>query len=395
MDDSAAFPRPTQDEMSWDLAGLFRGAIRLVLECVLQEEVKELVGARRYERLASRKDHLNGTYLRRLLTSMGLIEVAVPRTRANGSPVDVIGRYKRRTGEIDRMVTSAYVEGVSTRDMSRVTQALMGEGLSRSTVSRVTKTLAQQVEELRRAPITEPIPYLYLDATFLDARWARTVENVSALVAYGVTADGHRRLLGVGIGAEESEASWSELLGELVSRGLSGVQLVIADDHRGLANAARRHLPEAQRQRCTVHLERNVLAKAPQRLRGRVAGQLRVVFQASSLAEAKKRLQAFAGGLGQQVPEALHCLEDGFAAATQYFAFPKEHWIRIRSTNGLERLHGEIKRRIRSVGAFPDRDSALRLITAVALETTRIWGDRRYLDMSSLKPATKRERAVA
>jgi putative transposase len=395
VDDSAAFPRPTQDEMSWDLAGLFRGAIRVVLECVLQEEVKELVGARRYERLASRKDHLNGTYLRRLLTSLGLIEVAVPRTRANGSPVDVIGRYKRRTGEIDRMVTTAYVEGVSTRDMNRVTQALMGEGISRSTVSRVTKSLAEQVEELRRAPITEPIPYLYLDATFLDARWARTVENVSALVAYGVTADGHRRLLGVGIGAEESEESWSGLLGELVSRGLSGVQLVIADDHRGLANAARRHLPEAQRQRCTVHLERNVLAKAPQRLRGRVAGQLRVVFQASSLAEAKKRLQAFAGGLGQQVPEALHCLEDGFAAATQYFAFPKEHWIRIRSSNGLERLHGEIKRRIRSVGAFPDRESALRLITAVALETTRIWGDRRYLDMSSLKPATKSERAVA
>jgi len=395
VDDSAAFPRATQDELSWDLAGLFRGAIRLVLECVLQEEVKELVGARRYERLASRKDHLNGTYLRRLLTSLGLIEVAVPRTRANGSPVDVIGRYKRRTGEIDRMVTSAYVEGVSTRDMSRVTQALMGEGLSRSTVSRVTKTLAQQVEDLRRAPISEPMPYLYLDATFLDARWARTIENVSALVAYGVTADGHRRLLGVGIGAEESEASWSELLGELVSRGLSGVQLVIADDHRGLANAARRHLPEAQRQRCTVHLERNVLVKAPQRLRGRVAGQLRVVFQASSLAEAKKRLQAFAGGLGQQVPEALHCLQDGFAAATQYFAFPKEHWIRIRSTNGLERLHGEIKRRIRSVGAFPDRDSALRLITAVALETTRVWSDRRYLDMSSLKTATKLERAVA
>ena len=219
------------------------------------------------------------------------------------------------------------------------------------------------------------------------------MENVSALVAYGVSGDGHRRLLGVAIGAEESEDSWSGLLGELVERGLSGVQLVIADEHRGLANAVRRHLPEAQRQRCTVHLERNVLTKAPQRLRGRVAGQLRLVFQAPSLADAKKRLQTFAGGLGQQVPEALRCLEDGFAAATQYFAFPREHWIRIRSTNGLERLHGEIKRRIRSIGAFPDRDSALRLITAVALETTRIWGDRRYLDMSSLK--TKPERAVA
>jgi transposase-like protein len=395
MEDSAAFRGPTQDELSWDIAGLFRGAIRLVLECVLQEEVKELVGARRYERLSSRKDHLNGTYLRRLLTSMGLIEVSVPRSRMNGSPTDVIGRYKRRTDEIDRMVTTAYVQGVSTRDMSRVSQALVGEGISRSTVSRVTKTLSEQVEELRRAPLQEPVPYLYLDATFLDARWARSVENVSALVAYGVTQEGHRRLLGITIGAEESEESWSELLFQLVERGLSGVQLVIADDHRGISNAARRLLPEARRQRCTVHLERNVLTQTPQRLRKRVAVQVRSVFQAPSAAEAKKRLQVFAAGLGHQVPEALRCLESGFAAATQHFAFPKEHWIRIRSTNGLERLHGEIKRRIRSIGAFPDRDSALRLITAVALETTRVWGDRRYLDMSLLMTTNPPDQAAA
>jgi transposase-like protein len=395
MEDSAAFRRPTQEELSWDIAGLFRGAIRLVLECVLQEEVRELVGARRYERLSSRKDHLNGTYLRRLLTSMGLVELAVPRTRLNGSPADVIGRYKRRTDEIDRMVTTAYVQGVSTRAMSRVSQALMGEGLSRSTVSRVTKALSEQVEELRRARIEEPIPYVYLDATFLDARWARSVENVSALVAYGVTQDGHRRLLGISIGTEESEESWSELLSQLLERGLSGVQLVVADEHRGLANAVRRHLPEAQRQRCAVHLERNVLTKTPQRLRRRVAGQVRGIFQAPSAAEAKKRLQGFAAGLGQQVPEALRCLEEGFTAATRYFTFPKEHWIRIRSTNGLERLHGEIKRRIRSVGAFPDRDSALRLVTAVALETTRVWGDRRYLDMALLKTTNPPNQAAA
>jgi transposase-like protein len=381
--------------MGWDIAALFRGAIRVVLECVLNEEVRALVGARRYERLAGRKDHLNGTYLRRLLTSMGLIELPMPRTRTNGSPVDVIGRYKRRTDEIDRLVTTAYVEGVSTRDMGRVAQALTGERVSRSTVSRVTKSLAEQVEELRRAPIKDAVPYLYLDATFLDARWARSVENVSALVAYGVASDGHRHLLGVSIGAEESEDSWGELLGQLTERGLSGVQLVIADEHRGLAGAVRRHLPEARRQRCTVHLERNVLTKVPQRLRGRVAAQLRGIFQAPSSAEAKKHMQAFAAGLGQQVPEALRCLEDGFAAATQYFAFPKEHWVRIRSTNGLERLHGEIKRRIRSVGAFPDRESALRLITAVALETTRIWADRRYLDMSSPGSGTGPEQAAA
>jgi putative transposase len=395
MEDSGAFERPTQDEMGRDIASLFRGAVRLVIENVLQEEVRELVGARRYERLSSRTDHRNGTYLRRLLTSMGLIEVAMPRARESGSPTQVIGRYRRRSAEVDRMVSTAYVEGVSTRDMSRVTEALMGEGISRSTVSRVTKVLGEQVDALRREPIEGPVPYLYLDGTFLDARWARKVENVAALVAYGVMTDGHRCLLGVTIGTEESEHSWGELLGQLVERGLSGVQLVIADDHRGLVQAVRHRLPEAARQRCIVHLERNVLTKVPHRLRGRVASQLRIIFQAPDLAEAKKRLRAFAAGLGQQVPEALRCLEAGFADATQYYSFPEEHRTRIRSTNGLERLHGEVKRRIRSIGAFPDRESALRLITAVALQTTRIWSDRRYLDMSLLKKEATATEVVA
>jgi putative transposase len=384
MEESAVFEPVEQGRIRTDVAALFRGAIRLTLECLLEQEVREMVGARRYERLGSRKDHLNGTYLRRLLSSMGELELAVPRTRHRGAPVDVVGRYKRRTEEVDRLVTTAYVQGVSTRDMTRLSQALMGEGISRSTVSRVTKVLSEQVEQLRRAPIEGPIPYLYLDATFLDARWARSVENVSAMVAYGVDGSGHRRLLAVTLGAEESESSWSELLTQVCDRGLSGVQLVIADDHRGLANAVRRHLPEAPRQRCTVHLERNILTKVPQRLRARVAKQLRVIFDAPGLTEARKRLEDFAHGLGHQVPEALRRLEEGFAAATQFYAFPREHWVRIRSTNGLERLHGELKRRTRSVGAFPDRDSALRLVTAVAIETAHVWADRRYLDMSPL-----------
>lgn len=394
MEEIAQSAAAAQEEIRHDLSSLFRGAIRVMLECLLEQEVKEMVGARRYERLGSRKDHLNGTYLRRLLTSMGSIEVAMPRTRQSGSPVDVVGRYKRRTDDMDRLMTTAYVQGVSTRDMTKLSEALMGKGVSRSTVSRVTKVLEEQVEALRESPIDKPAPYLYLDATFLDARWARSVENVSALVAYGVDASGHRRLLGVSIGTEESEASWAELLGQLCERGLGGVELVIADEHRGLANAVRRQLPETRRQRCIVHLERNVLAKVPHRLRGRVAKQLRTLFGAASAAEAKRKLSEFASGLGRQVPEALRCLEQGFPAATQFHAFPKEHWLRIRSTNGLERLHGEIKRRIRSVGAFPDRQSALRLVTAVALEKTLVWSDRRYLDMSLLK-STADEKAVA
>ncbi len=357
----------------------------MALEVVLEEEIREMVGAKKWERQAQRLDSRNGTYLRRLITSMGAIDLAVPRAREGGSAgAAVIGRYKRRSPEIDAMV-SAYVHGASTRDIGQITEALMGEHVSKSAVSRAAKTLGTKVEELRKAPIVGPIPYLFLDATFLDARWAREVENVSALVAYGVGLDGHRQLLAVTIGAEESEASWSDLLAQLNERGLSGVQLVIADAHAGLAKAVRHHLPEAPIQRCVVHLQRNIVGKAPQKLRARLAKAVWQVFLAPSKAVARKRMAELAAGLGRQLPESMACLDAGFEAATKFYAFPKAHWHRIRSTNGLERLHGEIKRRTNAVGAFPDRGSALRLVTAVALNVTAIWTDRRYLDMSLLK----------
>lgn len=387
--ESAAFSRPAQAEIQTDLEGLFRGAVQVVLESVLNEAVRDLVGARRYERLSSRKDTLNGTYLRRLLTSMGMVEAHMPRTRESGSPTEVLGRYARRTSQIDQMITQAYVQGASTRDVSRLTDALMGESVSRSTVSRITKSLEERIDSLRREPIGQEMPYLFLDATYVDARWARSVENVSALVAYGVGVDGHRHLLAVTMGSEESEESWGELLSQLLDRGLVGVRLVISDDHRGLKAAVRRLLPEVKHQRCTVHLTRNVMVKAPRRLRGRVARSVVGILHADSLADARKGLAAFRAGLGRQVPEALACLESGFDAATQFFSFPRPHWSRIRSTNGVERLHGEIKRRTRAVGAFPDRQSALRLITAVAVEATAVWSARRYLDMLELKRPEK------
>jgi transposase-like protein len=395
MNEVADVEFPTQENVQFDLRSLFQGAVRTALEIALEEVLREMVGARRWERLGQRLDRRNGTYLRKVMTSMGTIQVEVPRAREGGSAGSaVLGRYKRRTEDVDDAIVSAYVQGASTRDVGRITEALMGEGVSRSAVSRATRTLDQKVEELRQAPITEPIPYLFLDATFLDARWARKVENVSALVAYGVGLDGHRRLLGVTIGAEESEDSWSDLLAQLLERGLSGVRLAVADAHAGLANAVRRHLPEVPLQRCTVHLLRNVITKAPQRLRARLAREVSNVFKAPSKAKARELVEALRRGLGKQVPEAMKCLDDGFAAATHFYAFPEAHWHRIRSTNGLERLHGEIKRRTRAVGAFPDRASALRLVTAVALQVTAIWTDRRYLDMSLLKPEEAEAKAA-
>jgi putative transposase len=373
---------PTQEDFLIDLDARVRSAVQATIQLVLDEELERLVGAGPYERSDQRVDVRNGRYERRVVTTAGEVAVRVGRTRAGGAATAPLGRYARRRPEIDAAVTQAYVGGVSTRDMAGVTEALLGKRIGRSTVSRVTKRLEDQVDELRREPITERIPYLYLDATFIDARWARTVENVSALVAYGVGPDGHRRLLGVLIGAQESEASWAELLAELVARGLSGVQLVIRDEHAGLIAAARKALPEARQQRCTVHLMRNVFTHVPQRHQKRLARELVAVLHAESLDAAKRNLKRFRLQFGKQFPEAVACLERGFADATSYYAFPSAHWLRIRSTNGLERLHGEIKRRTRAIGAFPDRASALRLITAVALQVTSIWSDRVYLDMS-------------
>ena len=394
MNDVIDFQAPSQDDVQFDLRALFLGAIRASLEALLQEELRRMVGAGAWAQMG-RKDYRNGSYLRGLVTSMGHLDVAVPRTRKSGSAGDVLGRYKRRMGEVDEAIVASYVNGISTRKMSKVTEALMGEKVSRSTVSRVTKTLEQRVDELRRIKLTEPVPYVYLDATFLDARWARRVENVAALVAYGVGMDGRRTLLAVTIGAQESEASWADLLRKLNERGLTGVKLVIADDHAGLKAAVRTHLPEARAQRCVVHLTRNALDKTPWRLRGRVGREVTNIFAALTVSEARKRLEAFKAGLGEQVPEAAACVEGGFAAATQFYAFPQAHWRRIKTTNGLERLHGEVKRRIRAVGAFPDRNSALRLITAVALETTASWGQRIYLDMKLLEADENKRLAKA
>jgi len=375
---------PTQEDFEHDLMARIRQAVRTTIQVALDEELERLVGAGPYQRSDQRVDVRNGSYDRRLVTTTGEVAVRVGRTRAGGAATAPMGRYARRQAEVDDAIAESYVRGVSTRDMGSVTEVLLGKRVGRSTVSRVTRRLDDEVEALRREPITEPITYLYLDATFVDARWARTVENVSALVAYGVGPDGFRRLLAVHIGAQESEASWATLLAELVERGLSGVRLIIADEHAGLRAAARKALPEARHQRCTVHLLRNVLSNVPQRHRRRLAREVVAVLHADSLDAAKKALRSFRDRFAQQFAEAVECLERGFDSATQYFAFPEKHWMRIRSNNGLERLHGEIKRRTRAVGAFPDRASALRLITAVALQAVSVWRDRIYLDMTLL-----------
>lgn len=382
----AVLEQITEERVQVDLRELFRGAVKATLELTLEEVLKEVVGARKWERTQKRVDSYNGGYVRGLLTSMGHIEVRMPRARKGGAPVDVLGAYKRHTAEIDAAVSSAYVNGVSTRSMDEVVKALTGNGLSRSSVSRITRSLDEKIEELKNRKLTVAYPYLYLDATYFKARWARTVQSVPALIAYGVNAEGHRELLAVEIGAEESGPSYEGLLGRLLARGLSGVRLVISDAHEGILAAVRSLLPEVPHQRCVVHVLRNVGVYVPQRdgLRKRVLGQVSDIFACESLKQAKEKLEAFVKRWTKELPEAVKCLTDAFPAASRFFAFPGQHHARIRSTNNLERLNREIKRRIDAVDSFPDRASALRLITAIALGSAEAWGDRRYLDMSLL-----------
>lgn len=314
---------PTQEDFQLDFTERVRSAVQATIQVILDEELERLVGAGPYERSDQRVDVRNGRYDRHVVTTAGEVAVRVGRTRAGGAATAPLGRYARRQAEVDDAVTEAYVRGVSTRDMAGVTEALLGKRVGKSTVSRVTKRLEDQVDELRRQRITEPFAYLYLDATFVDARWARSVENVSALVAYGIGTDNKRHLLGIHIGASESEASWTELLTELVERGLSGVQLIIRDEHAGLTAAARKVLPEAKQQRCTVHLTRNVMANVPKRHQKRLGREVVKVLHADTLDDAKRSLKAFRLQYFKQFPEAVACLERGFDDATTTSRSPR------------------------------------------------------------------------
>ena len=381
----------TQEDIQLDLRSVFRNAIHQTLTLMLEAEIQQLVGATSGARTGSRRDVRNGSYPRQVMTSAGVVDLAVPRSREHGAATATLGRYKRRVDHIDDAIVAAYVSGVSTRKMAHVTEALLGNTVDKSTVSRITKQLETDIEALRQAPIGDDIVYLYLDATFLKTRWAREVEQTAALVAYGVGRDGYRRLLGVSVDLAESEASWSDLLSQLIERGLRGVELVIADEHAGLCAAVRKLFPEAKRQRCCVHFMRNIMAKCPTRLHARLGRELARIFDGPTLVDAKRRATVLKLGLGKQLPEAMEVLDKGWAAATVFYAFPQVHWKKIRTTNSVERLNVEIKRRTRSVGAFPDRASCLRLVTAIVVQQTKLWIYRPYLNTSGFRTSPTKE----
>jgi transposase-like protein len=362
-----------------------REGIKAILEQVMEEEMDAQLQARHRERTARRRGHRNGHYARGLTTEAGHIEqIRVPRARELAFLTEVFERYRRMTGSMEEAVLEMYLQGVSTRKVEAITGKLSGTKVSKDAVSRIAQRLDATLAEWRGRRLERSYPYLYLDATYLKARWAGAVRDVALLVAVGVDEEGYREVLAVEAAPGERGETWRSLLQGLTERGLRGVRLVISDDHESIRQAVKVELPQAAWQRCVVHFERNVLAHVPQAEAREVAADLKPVFQAARRETAEALAAEFAERYRATYPKAVATLERGVAEALTYTSFPSSHHRLIRTTNGLERTFGEVKRRTRVVGVFPNERSAENLATVVLLRVSEDWAFRRYLDTAPL-----------
>jgi len=317
-----------------------------ILNEFLKLEATEQAQAEPYERTDRRRCYRNGYRSRRIMTRVGPIELEVPRLRTGQFSTELFDRYQRSEQALVLAMMEMVVNGVSTRKVRRITEELCGTSFSRSTVSTLCRRLDELVTAWNKRDLSgQAFPFVIMDAIYLKARVGGRVVSQSALLALGVDADGHRRILGIKVGDSESEASWSEYLVWLKDRGLRGVELVVSDDHRGLVQAIRRHLQGASWQRCQTHLKRNVLDACPKALQGDLAGKLRLLFDAPDLATARRLLQDILTEYQGRARRAMDCLEGGLEDAVAVMHLPHPYRKRLRSTNVLERLNQEIRRR--------------------------------------------------
>lgn len=365
--------------------------MELVLNLLMEAQVTELVGADRYERSADRSDHRNGKRHRRWDTRVGTLDLMIPRLREESYFPSFLEHRRRSEKALLAVIQEAYVDGIGTRKMDRLAKSLGIDGISRSQVSVICSEIDELVEEWRNRPLDEPIVYLYLDATYPKIRESGRVNSMGAVVAIGVTATGRRRILGIDIGASESGEFWQEFLRSLVARGLDGVLLVISDAHEGLHGAIASTLAGAAWQRCRVHFMRNALAHVTKADTQKVTELIRSIFAQTSHEDAHRRLGEVVDRLQGSHPRVAEMLVEAEEDLLAYATFPTAHWKKLWSTNPLERLNREIKRRIDVVGIFPNRPAAVRLIGAVLLEQDDEWmADRRYISEESMSrcPAT-------
>jgi putative transposase len=382
--------RMTTDEvvaklLSEEHVDFVRESLRWVVAQMMEAEVSELVGAEHGERTPERLTHRNGYRSRRWDTRAGEIELQIPKLRRGSYFPSFLEPRRRSEQALLNVVQQAYVCGVSTRKVDQLVESL-GLRISRSEVSRISAGLDEQVQAFRTRPLEGRYPYLWLDAKVEKVRDGGRVRRKCLVIAHGVHESGRREVIGLDIGEAETEAFWREFLRDLVKRGLTGVQLAISDAHEGL-KAAIAQVLGCPWQRCTVHFLRDCLGHARRDEHGALAALIRPIFNQASREEARDRLSEAVAALEGKLPKVCEALEAAEEDILAFYAFPADHWKKLRSTNPLERLNREVGRRTDVVGIFPDDTSLIRLTTMLAIEQNDEWlVSRRYLSAGSMAP---------
>jgi putative transposase len=368
---------------------LIRDAVRVVLQELIELEATEEIGAGRYERSETRLTDRNGSRPRLLATQAGDVELRIPKLRKGSFFPSILEPRRRIDQALYAVVMEAYVQGVSTRSVDDLVGALgVDSGIKRSEVSRICAGLDELVGAFRTRRLDHvEFPYVYLDATYLHIRnSAGQVASMAVVLATGITATGEREVLGVDVGDSEDEAFWRGFLRTLKSRGLSAVRLVISDQHAGLVAALRRIFQGVAHQRCRVHFARNLLALVPKSHQDMVAAVFRTIFAQPDPDTVASTWDQIRDQLADRFPKIGPLMDEAKTEVLAFAAFPRAHWSKVWSTNPLERLNKEVKRRARVVGIFPNEASVIRLVGAVLADIHDEWqaGDRRYLSEGSM-----------
>ncbi|MBX5437132.1 MAG: IS256 family transposase [Alicyclobacillaceae bacterium] len=383
------------------LKGLFQqdgGVAKLVeqvLNQILQAQVTEQLKAAPYERTEARQGYRNGTLPHTLTTRVGRLVLRVPRVRNGQFSTELFARYQRSEQALVLALMEMVINGVSTRKVAKITEELCGTEFSKSTVSELCKRLDPIVHAWNNRSLREhQYPFVFVDALVLRVREDDRVRSRAAMIATGVNEEGYREVLGLMLGDSESEASWREFFSWLKSRDLRGVDIVVSDSHSGLVKALQTEFQGCTWQRCQTHFMRNLLDATPKALQEEVYKRVRAILDAPDMKTARMLKNDFVEEYADKAPKAVQVLEDGFDDVTAVLALPDRYRRRLRTTNGVERLNEEIRRREKVIRIFPNRESAIRLLGALLMEIDEAWSTgHRYLNMQEYWEWRKEQQA--
>jgi putative transposase len=385
--------RPTLEEVQALLAE-DRDFLRPLVQAVLQElweaEMTEALGAEKGERTPARRGYRSGYYDRTLVTRVGKLELRVPQDRHGRFSTELFERYQRSEKALVAALAEMYVQGVSTRKVKAITEELCGHSFSAAAISAINARLDEELAQFAGRRLDEAYPYLIVDARYERIREAGVIRSQAVLLAIGIDWDGRRSILAVELANRESRSSWRDFLLGLRERGLSGVEFVVSDDHAGLKQAIVEVLPEAAWQRCYVHFLRNALDYVPRKVDDDCLRELRWLYDRRDLAEARRDLAAWLTKWQATYAKLCSWVEEHIEETLTFYRLPRQHHKHLKSTNLLERLNEEIKRRTHVVRIFPHAESCLRLIRALAVEMHENWLEaHRYLNMDDLREHKK------